>query len=176
MNKLNLFSLIGLFFIPSIIATNNTNNTNNTIINIGLYENYNDCISQTNILYNYKKYLDIKCNCFLSNDCYNKLTESVKFKTYFFYYDNMSIYLDELNFKDQCYRFTILSETSHDIYVYNEMTFYQYCGGLIVFLSLFILCIITISILSVNYIISKKTKKKDTLLTNIPPPLYQAIF
>jgi len=163
-----LLSIFVLFFIPISASTNNT------IINVGLYDNYNDCISQTNVLDNYKKSLDINCNCFLSNDCYNKLTESAKFKTYFFIYNNVSIYLNELNFKDQCYKFTIMSETSHDVYIYNEMTFYQYCGGLIVFSSLFIICIITIAILTINYFINTKTKKKGTLLTNVPPPLYQA--
>jgi hypothetical protein len=163
MNKLNLqFSLIGLFFIPTIFGY-----TTNTVINVGLYENYNDCISQTNILYTYKQSFDITCNCFLDNDCYNKLTESDKFKTYFFNYDNYNIYLDELKFKDQCYRFTILSGKT-DIYIYNEMTFYQRCGGLIVVSSLFIISIIIFIV-----IINTKTKKKGILLID-EPPLYQS--
>jgi hypothetical protein len=167
---LSIVCIVGML-IPNTRA--NASTTNNTIINVGLYDNYNDCISQTTEMYKYKQSLDIKCNCFLSNDCYNKLTESAKFKTYLFNYHNDSIYLDELNFKDQCYKFTLLTEPSTDVYIYNEMTFYQYCGGLIVFSSLFIIFIITISILSLNYFINKKTKKKGILLVNIPPP-YQA--
>lgn len=170
MTKLNLqFSLIGLFLgclIPSIIG-----DTTNTIINVRLYETYSDCISQTNVLYKYKQSLNIKCTCVPSTDCYNKLTESSKFKTYFFNYNNASIYFDALNFKDTCYRFTMLSKTSPDIYIYNDMTFYQYCGVFIVCSSFIIICII-ISIISINYFINKK-KKKGNLLVNIPPP-YQA--
>jgi hypothetical protein len=175
---MNSIKLIGIFGILLVCLQNAfaKDYGNSVVINVGLYENYNDCISKTNNLYEYNKSLYLKCNCIQSNDCYNKLIESAKFKSYFFYYDNVTIplYLYELNFKDQCYRFTILSGKP-DLYVNNEMDFSQFCGGLIIVTSLLIIFIITITILSINYCITTKNKTNRNKLLLNSQPTYKAL-
>jgi hypothetical protein len=175
---MNILKFIGIFGI-FIIGLQNTlaDDSDNVMINIGLYENYNDCVSQTNILYEFNKSLFIKCNCLKSKNCYNKLIDSSTFKSYFFYYDNDTIplYLYELNFKKNCYKMPLpISFTNQqpDLYVYNELDFSQYCGGIIIFSSLIIICMIAIVILSINYFINKRIKNK-LLVTS--PPSYKSL-
>jgi hypothetical protein len=183
---MNTFKLIGIFGILLVCLqnvnarastrTSDSDNSNNVVINVGLYGTYNDCISKTNNLYEYKTSTNLKCNCIQSNDCYNKLIESATFKSYFFNYSNITLYLYELNFNDQCYKLPLSSGTP-DLYVYNEMDFSQFCGGLIIVSSLLIICIITITILSINYCITKnntKKKNRNKLLLN-SQPTYKAL-
>ena len=142
---------------------------NNAMINVRLYTNYSDCFKQQNSMYYYHKNFNIECDCFKINSCFDTLKDSKKLEDYSFKYNNYSYNLNELNFTDQCY-------IKNNVYVYNELNIYQYCGIRIFLFVFALIIIISCIIANSNFFMKKRNKKYRHNLTNkSSPPDYNTL-
>ena len=175
MNKVYLHGLIfGIFTLSSIISISNAYDfddddddfiNNNAMINVRLYKNHTDCVNQQNSLYYYHKNFFINCDCFKISNCLYTLKDSKKLEDYSFDYNNYSYNLDNLNFTNQCYKF-------RDIYIYNELNIFEYCGGRIFIFSFIMIIVFVCCIANFNYFFQKRNKKRHKITS---PPDYQSM-
>ena len=181
MTKLYLLGLIfGIFTLSSIsnaleyyddtFGDDDDFPDNNAMINVRLYKNYTDCVNQLNSLYYYHKNFFINCDCFKINSCFDKLKDSNKLDDYSFYYNNYSYNLNELNFTNQCYKF-------RDVYIYNELNIYEYCGSRIFLFCFIMIIIVSCCIANFNYFTHKRNKRNKRMKLNNSSSLpdYQSI-
>ena len=141
-------------------------NESNAMINVDLYKNYRECSNKINILYKYRKNFYIDCNCFIQNNCYNKLKESHKLKYYSFDYNNKTFELDNLNVTKQCYNI-------NGLYIHMELNMYNYCVDNMVLFIIILIVGLSFYAINIKYFINKHNKHNNQLSQNNHPPLYQ---
>ena len=136
----------------------------NSMINIELYKTKENCINRYDIIYKSRYNFEVKCECIKSDNCYNKLFNSSKFNSLYLSYNNSKIYLNKLNYTNQCYNYK-------DYYFYNSINLYTFCSS---FTILYVF-LVTAVILSIIGIVNCKIKSKKYKVLDETPPNYNAI-
>jgi hypothetical protein len=173
MNKFLCFLYLCLLYSNSIagdLPINDDDDIDSSIIHIDLYETYNDCIDNNNVLYNYKNNFNFRCNCTTRNKCFNSFMNSSIFNTLFIEYNNSKIYLNKLNYTGQCQKYK-------NYYIYYVIDIYTFCSTYLI-LFVFLILLLIVGILSFsNYKCRKKryTKINGDNGYNEVPPNYDAI-
>ena len=138
----------------------------NANIHINVFNTYNDCIINNNSVYNTKTSFEFVCECISEEKCLNNLLNSSKFNKLYFEYNNTIIYLDKLNYTNQCLKY-------EKYYIYHDIEIYTFCSTLTI-VYVFIILLLLISIISfINY--KYKKKNNSFIKINNIPPKYDSI-
>lgn len=139
----------------------------NANIHINIFNTYDDCIDNNNSIYKAKTSFEFECECISDIKCLNNLLNSSKFNKLYFKYNNLTIYLNKLNYTNQCQKY-------ENYYIYHDIEIYNFCSTLIIFYVFIILLVLVSIICFINY------KYKNTLVVKInnnnnTPPRYESI-
>jgi hypothetical protein len=170
MNKILWFLCVCLLYSNSIaddfpVDDDIDDDAYNTNININLFNTFNDCITNNNVIYNYKTNFEYECNCIKHDKCFNSLLNSSTFNKLYIKYNNSTIYLNKLNYTEQCQKYK-------NYYIYHIIDIYTFCSTYIILYVFLILLLIVGSITFSNY---RCRNKRYTKINNEVPPDYDAI-
>ena len=120
-----------------------------SMVNVYLYDSKDDCLYD-NRLHQYIYNFNINCDCLKEYQCYNTLIKNKEFNDTFFDYNNSSIYLHDLNYSSNCYKYD-------DVFIKGILVMDTYCVPKII--GFIVVCVILIFLLFITINILKDNKK-----------------